>query len=106
MPGPLGPFKHYKYLSDDAFIYTIRERGAVGDAVANVAEPVNTHTTIPRGDTLRHIYGSNTTAGVTVRKRAIICDPTNVLFATGGTFTVDGLVFTVEGKIGEKRRTI
>ena len=103
----LGPFKHYKYTSDSGALYTIRQRGACGDAVSNPAEAAGSHPNREAGWKLRHVELYNVTGGVTTRKSVVICDPTNAIYVSGtGPISIDSLAWNVGGRIGEKRVTI
>lgn len=99
---------YINYQDDAGAFHKVSQRTAVQTAVTN-------STTIDGGATLgrpskwklRHIqlYNKDGTTGYIRRKRVVIADPTNTLFVDGGTVTgLDGINWTVEGRIGERRQ--
>lgn len=99
-------FSHVKidYTDDTGVLHTISQRTAVQAAVGNVVA-TGANPGRPAGWKLRHIQAYTVVSGKTLRKRIVIGDPTNDLFdtAAGGTFSCDGVTWTVAGRIGEKR---
>jgi hypothetical protein len=94
-----------KYIDDAGVEHCIRQRTAVATAVGNIAGDL-TKPPRPSRWKLRHIYGVTTVGTTILRKKAVIGDPTNARFVGGtATFSCDGVTWTIEGRVGEKRAT-
>ena len=92
------------YIADDAITYelaTSTENAVTVNGGTPLSSP-GEDPAYPRGWVPRHVYGFN--AAGPSRTKVPILDPANGLW-TGGTdtFTKDGIVYQVEGRIGEKR---
>ena len=98
MPGPLGPSSNFVYVSDDGNTYAVR----LNDAKAAVAgfTPTPDKGNYPRAWRMRHVWAEQADG---TRVSVPIDVSGNSLFVTGGTFTLHGASYTVQGSIGEKR---
>lgn len=90
----------YEYQSDDGNTYQVglsEVNGTQGDfATATVGALPG----YPRGWVMRHVYGVSSTGA----RNKLPCSNTgHTGFLSGGSFTKNGVAFTIEGKIGEKR---
>jgi hypothetical protein len=94
---------YFSYTSDDSTLYelaTSLQNGVTVNAATVIAP--GSLSAYPRGWTPRHIYGFN--AAGPSRTKVPIFDPANTLWLGGvTTFTKDGITYTIEGKIGERR---
>jgi hypothetical protein len=93
-----------RYIDDDGTEHRISQRKTVQVQCNNV---LSTNTAAPGRPTrwkLRHVllfYNSGTHV---FRKRVVIGNTTNAIWSGGAnTVTIDGVVWTREGRIGEKR---
>lgn len=90
----------YAYVSDDGNTYQVGTSNDNAGAGGFSAAAPGDNPTYPRGWKMRHVYGVDADGN---RTKLPIGTPTNSLFLDGGTFDKNGVSFTVEGKIGEKR---
>ena len=90
----------FPYISDDGTTYNIATTDANG--TTNSATPVsaNANPAYPRGFVARHLYGE---ASNGARTKLPVFDPSNTLWTTASTFTKDGVVYAIGGRIGERR---
>jgi hypothetical protein len=96
-------FDYYLYSSDDTTGYAIKLSAAVA-AQAGFTATADPRTTKVWGygpKNLRHVYGKGPAAQ---RDKIPIATNSNTLYTTGGSFTLGGVVYAVEGAIGEKRK--
>lgn len=96
-------FHFYAYNSDNANKYavklsdTVAQQGGFAeryDPIANAVWPFGKRS-------MRHVYGK---AANGARAQLPIGGVVNLLYQSGGTFTLGNVQYTVEGAIGEKRR--
>lgn len=105
----LGPRSTFVYESDAGVSYNIRLDESVGTAVGNAA---STNAALPilcpsRFLEPRYVLMQQT-SDASIRKRAIIGDPANSLFAStaASTVTINSVEFTITGRVGQKSSTL
>ncbi len=94
---------YFLYTSDDGTVYEVATYSENGVNV-NAATPITTHTdpAYPRGWVMRSIHGINVAGPA--KTVVPIFDPADTKWTgSTGTFTKDGIVYTIQGRIGEKR---
>ena len=98
--GVLGPRSRYQYQGDDGTIYKMNRRNADMDAIGNdhaaASVPPLPGTITPRRVFFKGVDGS--------RKHIDVSDVGNTFYQSGGTLTVDGIVYTATGRLGERDR--
>lgn len=99
MAGPLGPRGWTSYTSDTGHIYNIRMRDADSNAVGNTLTGQDAAPEVPKSIKPRHIW---LLAADGQRRRVNIGALNNPLYSTGGTVTIDGILWLVKGRVGEK----
>lgn len=94
-----GPRAWYSYTSDTGTVYAIFTdidlAAAAGLTAAVLGTPEKPSRLTPRYLTLKSITGSLTS-------KRLICNASNSNYSNGGQVTVDGEVFQVTGRVGEK----
>src|ERR1700674_4023373 len=101
MADPLLVRDFYPYISDDGITYNIATTQANGNAqsATPVLPKANPKYPYAKGGA-RHVYGVNGTN----RTKCPIFDPSDAIFVgSATTFTKNGVTFTVEGIVGERR---
>lgn len=96
-------FHFYGYDSDDGTGYAVKlssNVAAAGGFNATV-DPRSVKVWPYKSKNLRHVYGKS---GTGTRDKLPIFSQTNTLYQSGGTFTLGGVQYAVEGAIGEKRK--
>lgn len=95
-------FHFYNYISDDTTTYSIKmsdlDAGA-GGFVQTAGTPTNIWPY--KAKNLRHVLGLDAAGH---RTRLPIGSNANSLYTTGGTFSLRGRTYQIEGIIGEKRK--
>lgn len=107
----LGPRGTFVYTSDSLVEYNISLDRSVSIAVGNT---LSTDAALPnvRASGNRPIepryFLLALTATPTIKKKAIVCDADNTTFAADGasTLTINGVSWTVTGRVGEKRSSV
>ena len=96
-------FNFYQYGSDSTALYAIKLSAldATVGGFTTIVDPTSTAVWPYGAKNMRHIYGK-TASGV--RTKVPCAYPTNPLYQSGGSFTLRGRAYTVEGCIGEKRK--
>jgi len=96
-------FKFYAYTSDDGNVYSVKLSALVaaegGFTVVSGAAIKNGYPFGPKN--MRHVWGVSA-AGK--RARVPMADASDPKFVTGGTFSLHGASYTIEGAIGEARK--
>lgn len=98
--GSLGGSGLYLYESDDTNTYRVTMLDYMALAGGFTATGSGEGANYIRGHQMRHIYGK---ASDGQRKKIPIASASDAHFVTGGSITVDGKAFVIQGKIGEKR---
>jgi hypothetical protein len=96
-------FKFYEYISDNGNTYSLKLSAlvAVAGGFGTIADP-NATPPFPYGPkNVRHVWGKSS-AGK--RTRLPIKNSGDSLFVSGGSFSLAGGTYIVEGCIGEARR--
>jgi len=96
-------FGFYQYKSDDTKNYVVKLSAATAaqGTFTTVADPLGT-AGYPYGPkNMRHVWGVDP-AGK--RAKVPMADATNAKFVAGGTFTLHGITYTIQGAIGEQRK--
>lgn len=95
-------FDYYAYYSDDTRTYVIKMTQAVANAggFTDLINPIGNPVWPFHGKNMRHVYGKD---GAGNRTRLAIQKNDNALYTDGGTFSLHGRTYTVEGAIGERR---
>jgi hypothetical protein len=101
MTGPaLGAKGWYEYISDNTTTYGVLSRAVNETAMGNTATTVNAFPALPRALKRRHVWAISSTG---VRRKFYAGDPANTKYLGGGSLgTVDGVTWTVTGRVGEK----
>lgn len=107
----LGPRGTFTYETDQGVTYNITQDRSVGEAVGNTISTNAALPVLPISATKpikpRYILVVDSDEP-TKRKKIVIGDPTNSLFASAAsaTVTINGETFEVTGRVGEKRSTL
>lgn len=97
--GVLWSFGIYNYFSDDGNTYGVGLSSLVaaqGLFTAGAGGVIN----YPRGWKMRRVYGVNGANHSSIPVSGNTAAP----FVSGGSFSLHGTSYTIEGRIGEKRR--
>jgi hypothetical protein len=94
-------FSYFGYVSDDTTIYGVKMSVLVASAggFTGVSGPVAKFWPF-HSRNMRHVWGKNGAA----RARLPLATASNTLYVSGGSFTLGGTTYVVEGAIGEKRK--
>lgn len=97
-------FAYYNYISDNGETYIVKLSsitGGQGGFIQTAGSPLD-GVGYPFGPrNMRHVWGVSLTGK---RARLPIADASNTKFVDGGTFTLHGESYTIQGAIGEKRK--
>ena len=95
-------FAFYPYTSDNGTVYVEKLSANVADIGGfGASVDPNSGPGWPYGaKSMRHVYGLDAAGN---RTRLPLSAAGNALYTSGGTFTLNGRAYTVEGMIGEKR---
>lgn len=107
----LGPRKTFVYISDGSINYNMVLDESVATALGNTP---STNSAFPRlyvsvGDDIQPRYVvMQLKADPSVKKSAVICDYTNSLFlsSVASEVSINGVVWVVTARVGEKRSTL
>jgi hypothetical protein len=96
---------HIDYIDDNGNHHYISQRTQVQQKAGNALSTDASKPGRPARWKLRHVQCFNVTGGHTFRKRVVIASPANPLWtgASSAISGLDGVNWTVEGRIGEKR---
>lgn len=97
-------FAFYNYNSDSGSDYAIKLSTAVAAAgsFVQITGSVSGSKVWPFGaHNMRHVLGKSSSG---LRTRLPISTNSNTLYQTGGSFTLGGVTYGIEGIIGEKRK--
>ncbi len=98
--GVLGPRSYYQYVSESGTSYKMKRRNADMDAAGNNhASGSLPGMPIELKARRVHLKGDDGS-----RKSIDIGAPTNSLYISGGSCTIDGIGYTATGRTGEKDR--
>ena len=95
-------FHFYNYISDDGATYAVKLSDNVagqGGFIQASGTPTNGYPYGPKN--MRHVWGE---AADGLRARIPIASAGNTKFTTGGDFTLHGVSYTIQGRIGEQRK--
>lgn len=96
-------YDYYAYYSDDGRTYAIKMTQAVALAggFTDLINPIGNPVWPFHGKNMRHVYGKTTDN----HRTHVPCQQnTTTIYTSGGTFSLHGRTYTVEGAIGEKRK--
>lgn len=95
-------FDFYNYISDDTKTYNVKLSAAVGGQGGFIQTAGSPTAGYPYGPkNMRHVWGVSDTGK---RARIPIASGANTKFTTGGTFTLHGTDYKIQGAIGEARK--
>lgn len=96
-------FDFYGYNSDDGTTYAIKlsEDVAAQGGFTTTVNPSTEKVWAYHAKNLRYVRGVTSDGS---RAKIPIQSNTSTLYVSGGTFTLHGNTYTVEGRIGEKRK--
>lgn len=102
----LGPRAKFGYKNDQGAQFMIRTDADLG--AAGGMEEITTGATLPTGTKPRYLNLQYVDGNKTYRKRLICQDANEAPYVNnlGSTVTIDGINWTVTGKVGEKLRGI
>ncbi len=95
-------FAFYPYVSDNGQTYSVKLSAAEAAAGGFGAAGPFTQAWPYHYRDLRHVTGYNT-ANPVKKGRLICADNVNALYTSGGTWTLHGSTFQVQGAEGERR---
>lgn len=107
----LGPRKAHVYISDSSINYNVLLDESVSEALGNAAS-TNALLPVLRASGKRPVEPRyvllSLNSDTSVRKKAIVCNPENALWVSSAasTVTINGVAWTITGRIGEKRSTL
>lgn len=96
-------FLYYGYASDDTTTYAIKLSANVAaeGGFSSQVSPATTKVWPYGARNMRHVLGKDSAGH---RTKLPIQTVGQTLYTGGGTFTLNGRTYTVEGQIGEKRK--
>lgn len=96
-------FNFYAYNSDDGTAYAVKLSAQVASqgGFGTVVSPITTKVWPYHSKNLRHVYGKDSSG---FRTRLPLSLASDSKFVSGGSFSLTGRSYTIEGAIGEKRK--
>jgi hypothetical protein len=90
----------FEYQSDDGTEYYVGLKTTKASEGGFTAAPANSCVDFPRGWRMRHVCGRES-GGSTATLPIKAAD--GAKFVSGGTFSLNGKTYSIQGKIGERR---